>query len=105
MCSASASNLIGIALTPLLVAFVAGHLSRPLTARIVEPHKGVLSLVDRGSILLVVYTAFSVARAGAIILPLMIFRRLRLLDCAAIAQRYAGRAPGPDVAADAVLSG
>jgi len=86
VCSASASNLIGIALTPLLVAllmdsgggsvsgaqvgtimaqlllpFVAGHLSRPLTARTVERHKAVLSLVDRGSILLVVYTAFSEA--------------------------------------------
>lgn len=86
VCSASASNLIGIALTPLLVAllmggtgngvsggevraialqlllpFVLGHLSRPLTARVVERHKAVLSLVDRGSILLVVYTAFSEA--------------------------------------------
>lgn len=86
VCSASASNLIGIALTPLLVAllmdssgsgvsgaevraialqlmlpFVLGHLSRPLTARTVERHKSVLSLVDRGSILLVVYTAFSEA--------------------------------------------
>jgi len=86
VCSASASNLIGIALTPLLVAllmdgtgggvsgaevraialqlmlpFLLGHLSRPLTARVVERHKSVLSLVDRGSILLVVYTAFSEA--------------------------------------------
>lgn len=86
VCSASASNLIGIFLTPVLVAllmggttgsisgaevrtivlqlllpFVLGHLSRPLTARTVERHKAVVSLVDRGSILLVVYTAFSEA--------------------------------------------
>jgi sodium/bile acid cotransporter 7 len=86
VCSASASNLIGIVLTPLLVAalmggaaghisgrevetialqlllpFVAGHLSRPLTAGFVGRHKAMLSLVDRGSILLVVYTAFSAA--------------------------------------------
>ncbi|MEZ0495022.1 bile acid:sodium symporter family protein [Sphingomonas sp. IW22] len=86
VCSASASNLLGIALTPLLVTlftggtghgvsgaevrtialqlllpFVLGHLSRPITAKIVERRKAVLSLVDRGSILLVVYTAFSAA--------------------------------------------
>lgn len=86
VCSASASNLIGIVLTPVLVGalmggggmgvsagqveaialqlllpFVAGHLSRPLTAGFVERHKAMVSLVDRGSILLVVYTAFSAA--------------------------------------------
>jgi sodium/bile acid cotransporter 7 len=85
VCSASASNLIGIGLTPLLVAmlmgsagtisgeqvwtivlqllvpFVAGHLSRPLTGAFVERRRALLSLVDRGSILLVVYTAFSAA--------------------------------------------
>lgn len=85
VCSASASNLIGIVLTPLLVAllmgtagrvsgaevwtivlqlllpFVAGHLSRPLTAGFVNRHKTLVSTVDRGSILLVVYTAFSAA--------------------------------------------
>ncbi|SFR96754.1 bile acid:sodium symporter family protein [Sphingomonas jatrophae] len=202
VCSASASNLIGIALTPLLVAllmdgggsggvsgaevrmialqlllpFLLGHLSRPVTACTVERHKAVLSLVDRGSILLVVYTAFSAAvveglwsavpgwqlaaiillcamlltvvmvgatmiarrsgfskpdeiaivfcgskkslasgvpmagvlfpaaQVGAIILPLMIFHQLQLLACAAIAQRYAGRSPDPERAADAVLA-
>ena len=202
VCSASASNLIGIALTPLLVAllmgssagsvggaqirdillqlllpFVAGHLSRTLTARFVERHKAMLTLVDRGSILLVVYTAFSeavvaglwtlvpawqllaivllcaamlaivmiathraarqlgfalpdritilfcgskkslasgvpmagvlfpAAQVGAIILPLMIFHQLQLLACAAIAQRYARRAPTADEAAAAALAG
>ena len=87
VCSASASNIVGIFLTPLLAAvlmgahghsgnelaavegvalqllapFVAGHLSRPLTGRWVDGHKATLALVDRGSILMVVYTAFSAA--------------------------------------------
>jgi solute carrier family 10 (sodium/bile acid cotransporter), member 7 len=87
VCAASASNLIGIFLTPvlaallmgahgksgnelaavesvalqLLVPFVAGHLSRPLIGRWVDRHKAMLNVVDRGSILLVVYTAFSAA--------------------------------------------
>jgi sodium/bile acid cotransporter 7 len=86
VCSASASNFIGIALTPALVAllmdahgagvsagqveaialqlllpFLLGHLSRPLTAGFVTRHKTLVSSVDRGSILLVVYTAFSAA--------------------------------------------
>lgn len=87
VCSASASNLIGIFLTPalaalllgvhggggdflgavraivlqLLVPFLAGHLLRPLIGGFVDRHKKALTLVDRGSILLVVYTAFSAA--------------------------------------------
>ena len=87
VCSASASNLIGIFLTPvlaavlmgahgrsgnelqavegvalqLLVPFLAGHLARTLIGRWVDTHKALLGFVDRGSILLVVYTAFSAA--------------------------------------------
>ena len=86
VCSASFSNLTGIFLTPALVAllmggstggfswgsaetivlqllvpFVAGHLLRPWIGGFIAHHKGVLSLVDRGSILLVVYTAFGAA--------------------------------------------
>jgi len=83
LCSATASNLLGIAMTPLLaglllsrhgavsghaaldivvqllVPFVAGQLSRPLIGRWVARHNALLGLVDRGSILLIVYTAFS----------------------------------------------
>ena len=85
ICSASFSNLIGIILTPLLVAglihgagsagfsgssvldivlellvpFIAGQLLRPWIADWVTRHKKILGLVDKGSILLVVYTAFS----------------------------------------------
>ncbi len=87
VCSASASNLIGIFLTPvlaavllgvhgqsgdmgeaigaimlqLLVPFIGGHLLRPWIGRFIDKHKKALTLVDRGSILLVVYTAFSAA--------------------------------------------
>ena len=85
VCSASFSNLLGILVTPLLVAllmqgdggislasietivlqllvpFVAGHLLRPLIGAFVARQKVLLSLVDRGSILLVVYSAFGAA--------------------------------------------
>jgi sodium/bile acid cotransporter 7 len=89
VCSASFSNLIGIVLTPALVAllmsgiggqgagislsavesivlqllvpFVAGHLLRPWIGGFVARQKALLTMVDRGSILLVVYTAFGAA--------------------------------------------
>lgn len=90
VCSASFSNLIGIVLTPALVAllmhsasgaaragvslasieaillqlllpFVAGHLLRPVIGGWVARNKALVTLVDRGSILLVVYTAFGAA--------------------------------------------
>ncbi|WP_338469011.1 bile acid:sodium symporter family protein [Sphingomonas sp. gentR] len=87
ICSASFSNLLGILVTPALVAllmkveggagvslasiegillqllapFVAGHLLRPWIGGFVGRHKSLLTLVDRGSILLVVYTAFGAA--------------------------------------------
>jgi solute carrier family 10 (sodium/bile acid cotransporter), member 7 len=93
VCSASLSNLLGIVLTPLLVAllmttgktqqgfdwqavesvtaqlllpFVAGHLLRPWIGGWVERNKRLLTPVDRGSILLVVYSAFSAAVVGGI---------------------------------------
>jgi sodium/bile acid cotransporter 7 len=45
----------------LLLPFVLGHLSRPLTAGWIGRHKSLVNITDRGSILLVVYTAFSAA--------------------------------------------
>ncbi|MEV6762897.1 bile acid:sodium symporter family protein [Streptomyces sp. NPDC051105] len=84
ICAGSFSSLIGIVLTPLLAAallgsngggfsadsivkivlqllvpFVAGQLLRRWIGEFIARHKRVLGLVDRGSILLVVYTAFS----------------------------------------------
>jgi sodium/bile acid cotransporter 7 len=87
VCSASASNLVGIFLTPFLVSlllasstaghssfdailkivyqlllpFIAGQIARPLIAAWQERHKEVLKMVDQSSILLVVYVAFSEA--------------------------------------------
>ncbi|KAB2897210.1 MAG: bile acid:sodium symporter [Burkholderiaceae bacterium] len=88
ICSASASTLMGIVVTPLLtglllsraagmqhdaldsigrillqlfVPFVAGHLLRPWIGGFTKRHAPVLKFVDQGSILLVVYTAFSAA--------------------------------------------
>lgn len=86
VCSASFSSILGIVLTPvlfsllmgadqgsggslldaiidislkLLLPFVLGHLSRPLTGAFVEGHRRLLGRVDQSSILLIVYTAFS----------------------------------------------
>jgi sodium/bile acid cotransporter 7 len=87
ICSASASNLLGIFVTPVLVGlivisshgshssldsilkivyqlllpFVAGQLARRWIGGWVDSHKGLLKVVDQGSILLVVYAAFSEA--------------------------------------------
>lgn len=87
ICSASASSLLGVFLSPILVGllmhtqdgstdtiqaiidiiiqlmlpFVVGHLSRPFIAKWVEKYKKLINKTDRTSILLVVYTAFSEA--------------------------------------------
>jgi sodium/bile acid cotransporter 7 len=87
VCAASASNFLGIFITPLLVSafvvqghaerstgdavlaivlqllvpFVAGQLLRPVIGTWVDRHKPRLKYIDQGSILLVVYTAFSAA--------------------------------------------
>ncbi|OWY39542.1 bile acid:sodium symporter [Xenophilus sp. AP218F] len=87
ICSATASNLLGIVLTPLLVGwlvirhdgagqglssafdivyqlllpFIAGQIARRWIGRWVDRRKALLKYVDQGSILLVVYTAFSAA--------------------------------------------
>jgi sodium/bile acid cotransporter 7 len=89
--SATASNLLGIALTPLLgallmhtqggglslhsiqsivlqllIPFVAGQVLRPWVGPWISARSKMISLVDRGSILLVVYSAFSEAVVGGI---------------------------------------
>jgi sodium/bile acid cotransporter 7 len=86
VCAASASNLFGIFITPLLAAallgvrgagsplgeaeaialqllapFVAGQVARVWIAGWMQRHSKLVGLVDRGSILLVVYGAFSEA--------------------------------------------
>lgn len=87
VCSASASNMLGIFLTPLLVSllfsaqsahhasldailkivyqlllpFIAGQLARPLLSAFIDRNREWLKMVDQSSILLVVYVAFSEA--------------------------------------------
>lgn len=92
ICSATASNLLGIFITPilvglllstqagggvdfsqvgkivlqLLVPFILGQLLRPKIGAFVLRNKKILSMSDRGSILLVVYSAFSAAVVNGI---------------------------------------
>ncbi|WP_035723801.1 bile acid:sodium symporter family protein, partial [Bradyrhizobium sp. ARR65] len=87
ICSASASSIIGIFMTPLMVSlvlssqvksasawhtvgeimvqlfvpFVCGQLLQPLIGGWIERNDGIVSAVDQGSILLIVYSAFSEA--------------------------------------------
>jgi solute carrier family 10 (sodium/bile acid cotransporter), member 7 len=87
ICSASASSIIGIFITPLVVSlvlsshvgsgsigrtvaeivlqlflpFVGGQLLQPVIGGWIERHESIVGGVDRGSILLIVYSAFSEA--------------------------------------------
>jgi sodium/bile acid cotransporter 7 len=90
LCSASASSIIGMLMTPLLAGlalkshggfslnalrsigaemllpFIAGHLLQPRIGSWVRERRKVLGGVDRGSVLLVVYTVFSSATLSGI---------------------------------------
>ncbi len=93
VCSASASSLLGVFISPLLVGlvmnvhndaasghfeqigkimlqlllpFVLGHISRRWIAGWVERHRGLIGKTDQTSILLVVYSAFSEAVVNGI---------------------------------------
>ena len=88
VCSASASTMLGVFITPvlvnlfvvpqaggagdslhavgkiilqLMVPFIAGQLARPLVGKFMQRHAKTLKMVDQSSILLVIYTAFSAA--------------------------------------------
>ena len=87
VCSASASTLLGILVTPILVSlvlhknaeggdalhavgkiamqlllpFIVGHLMRPIISSFLQRRASIIKLVDQGSILFVVYSAFSAA--------------------------------------------
>jgi solute carrier family 10 (sodium/bile acid cotransporter), member 7 len=113
VCSASASNVFAVFLTPILVGvliaregagvsmsgsfweivlqilvpFAFGHALRPLIGGWVERRRLLASLVDRGSILLVVYVAFS----GAVVeglwrqTPLRVLVGVLVIDCLLLA--------------------
>jgi sodium/bile acid cotransporter 7 len=92
VCSASASNILGIFLTPVLVGvlfsrhggsgisvaeiesimlqlllpFLAGQICHSRLSGLLRRHKNLTDIVDRGSILMVVYLAFSNAVVGGL---------------------------------------
>ncbi len=111
LCAATLSNLLGMLLTPLLAGlllssqggfsirgagdilvqlllpFLAGQLARPWIGEWAQRNKQLLGLVDRGSILLVVYTAFSEGVTQGIWhqLGLADLGRLMMVDAALLA--------------------
>ncbi len=114
VCSASASSIIGIVLTPVLVEllleadahgsmsilqaiydiskqlllpFIAGHLLRPWIGSWMDKNRGWLRNVDQGSILLVVYTAFSASVVGGLwhTVPVSALLWLTLVCCLLLA--------------------
>ena len=129
VCAASISNLIGVGLSPLLFAllipqssgygveasavwkivqqillpFALGQLCRPLLAGFLNRHRLPTMIVDRGSILLIVYSAFSagvvngiwqvISPASLAILVALCLGLLAVVMAAAVA---AGRAAGMD---------
>jgi sodium/bile acid cotransporter 7 len=130
VCSASLSNLLGIVLTPLLVSllmhpaagagggtstwdsvksileqlllpFLAGHLLRPWIGGFIDRNKKILNPVDRTSILLVVYSAFSAAvnngiwtRVGVVDLGVLLVLCAVVLGVVMIANWAIARAAG-----------
>ena len=128
VCSASLSNLVGVLLTPLLVAvfihagsgggvdglgsvqkiasqlllpFVVGHLLRPVIGKWIDAHKKLLQPVDRSSVLLVVYSAFSAAvvngvwqRVGPFDLGVLVVASAAILAVVIAVNGVAARAAG-----------
>ncbi|WKX73277.1 bile acid:sodium symporter family protein [Streptomyces sp. XD-27] len=109
ICAGSFSSLVGIVLTPLLAAlllgedgggfdadsvvkivcqllvpFLAGQLLRRWIGPFVTRHRGPLGCVDRGSILLVVYAAFSAGMAAGVWHQVSGVRLLALLGVEAV---------------------
>ncbi len=125
LCSASVSNVFGMVLTPalvglllsarggfstraledialqLLLPFVVGQVARPFIGAFLLRHKRITSVVDRGSILLVVYAAFSAGMVAGIwqqidILSLVLVLAINLVILALVlvATTIASRACG-----------
>ncbi len=103
LCSASVSNLLGVVITPVLVSlllpessvgfsahaledigvqillpFVVGQAARPLIGDWLLRHRTLTSVVDRGSVLLVVYAAFSAGMVAGV------WSRLSVADLAVV---------------------
>ncbi|MDX3908748.1 MAG: bile acid:sodium symporter family protein [Sphingobium sp.] len=123
LCAASASNLLGVFISPilagwllqaqgaalsfavfrditlqLLLPFVAGQLVRPVIGGWVQHNRTVLGYADRGSILLIIYMAFSQGMIDGIWtqirakdLVVLILLLCALLTIALLATAYIGR--------------
>jgi solute carrier family 10 (sodium/bile acid cotransporter), member 7 len=109
LCSASLSNLLGVVLTPILVSqllpaasggfslkafqdiageillpFIVGQLIRPWASAWLLRHPHLTAVVDRGSVLVVVYAAFSAGMVAGIWQQLSIANLVALLSVACI---------------------
>lgn len=108
--SASLSNIVGVVVTPILVLllmhtggaprvdatairdivlqlllpFVAGQLMRPWLAGVIARHSVLTKVVDRGSILLVVYTAFSMGMVERIWLSVGVWKVVAVTVASAV---------------------
>ncbi|HLS04679.1 MAG TPA: bile acid:sodium symporter family protein [Wenzhouxiangella sp.] len=113
ICSAAASSLVGIIITPLLVLwlmdagsnggvdasavgdivlqlfvpFALGQLARPWLGGWIARHAGLVRAVDQGSILMVVYSAFSASVVGGLwkVVPVSDLIALALACCLLLA--------------------
>lgn len=126
LCAASLSNMLGVVVTPMLVAlllpaagagisvkalenialqillpFIAGQAIRPFVGGWLSRHRMLTSVVDRGSILIVVYAAFSAGMVAGIWtqvsvfdLLLVIVLNLVLLGIVMVATTWGSRALG-----------
>lgn len=127
VCAASISNLLGVFITPLFAAlllhtsgeggidlgsmvdigvqillpFVVGQLARPLVGKFIQRHARVTQIVDRGSILLIVYSAFSAGMVAGIwqqvdlsTLAIMVGADALLLGIIMVGTSFAGRLAG-----------
>jgi sodium/bile acid cotransporter 7 len=135
VCAATVSNIAGIVIAPLLfgamsnlhgagidltgvwqvasqllLPFIAGHVARPWLGNWATRNRAVLSITDRGSILLVVYAAFSAAVVRGIwqqmppaLLALLALLMILLLGFALSATLAASRMLGFNRADEAAL--
>ncbi len=128
VCAASLSNIVGVVLTPALVAlllhasgdgisfkalldiglqilapFIIGQLFRPLVGNFITRHSKLTQIVDRGSILIIVYSAFSAGviagiweEVGPTSLAIIIAADIVLLTFILVLTSWTGRVAGLD---------
>ena len=135
VCAASVSNVIGVFLTPafaavllhtsgggvdasaildigmqILLPFIVGQLARPLVGKFIHRHAKLTQIVDRGSILLIVYSAFSAGVVAGIwqqvdisTLAIMIVADIVMLAIIMFGTSFMARVSGLDRADGIVL--